>query len=60
MTYESVLNEIGGCGRWQRLSALLLWMGAFYTGMAFLIYPFAFATPERYRYGGLAYVYFVK
>ncbi len=52
MSYDSLLeDEVGGvgCGRWQARVTALLWAGAFYTGMAFLLYPFAFATPRRFR-----------
>ncbi len=44
--YESLIAEMGEFGRWQKLMTVLLWLPSAYTGMAFLAYPLAFATPN--------------
>ncbi len=50
MTYDSLLEEeLGGFGWWQAVATTLLWTGSFYTGMAFLAYPFVFASPEEFH-----------
>ncbi len=48
MAYDSLLEEeLGGFGWWQAVVTTLLWTGSFYTGMAFLAYPFVLATLEE-------------